>query len=59
VFSVIHLSGRMFRSVIPGLDPGIPAKDLRWGDPRIKSGDDDVGQQYVTVNADWYSSEFM
>jgi len=49
----------MFRSVIPGLDPGIPAKDLRWGDPRIKSGDDDVGQQYVTVNADWYSSEFM
>jgi hypothetical protein len=27
--------------VIPGLDPGIRADSAGWGDPRIKSGDDE------------------
>jgi hypothetical protein len=27
--------------VIPGLDPGISADSGGWGDPRMKSGDDD------------------
>jgi hypothetical protein len=27
--------------VIPGLDPGIPVDSVGWGDPRIKSGDDE------------------
>jgi endoglucanase len=30
--------------VIPGLDPGIPAHSGGWGDPRIKSGDDEKGK---------------
>src|SRR5476651_1808698 len=33
-------SARLF-IVIPGLDPGIPAESGGWGDPRIKSGDDE------------------
>ncbi|MEA2791163.1 MAG: hypothetical protein QOG73_3569 [Acetobacteraceae bacterium] len=32
---------RCLSVVIPGLDPGIPVASGGWGDPRIKSGDDD------------------
>jgi hypothetical protein len=27
--------------VFPGLDPGIQADSVVWGDPRIRSGDDE------------------
>jgi len=33
--------------VIPGLDPGMTRGGGGWGDPRIKSGDDDDGDDDV------------
>jgi hypothetical protein len=32
--------GHALPAIIPGLDPGIPTDSIRWGHPRIKSGDD-------------------
>jgi hypothetical protein len=36
--------------VIPGPDPGIPADSAGWGDPRIKSGDDEDGKSCLHLD---------